>query len=413
MATVVWNGGGVAAVAEVKTLTVTAVAAGQTLGITINNKTVSFTAAGTDPAAAAAGLQQLLAASTIPEFAEVGWGVAGNVVTGTHNTPGTPWTAAYAGTATATLATTTPATGPNFADAAGNWSSGTLPAAGDDVVFERSGVSALYGLTQFAATSFASVTVRQSFTGTVGLPATNAGAGGTLVPGGGGGYAEYRPRFLQLGGDPAVTIGDGAGTGSPRINLQVGAGATTLNVLGTGPAADNPGSAVSLVNAGGGNTLNVVSGTVGVAVETGQAAGFASVRLSGGTVTLGAGTSVATVAHEAGTLDCAVAPSGALTMARTAGVCTYHGAGALTATVYGGTLVYLSAGALTLTANGAGAKVDLSQDPRAKPVATASTVTGGAVLYDPAGTVAAGSAATFDEPSLAKSTLGPGRKVTW
>jgi hypothetical protein len=97
-------------------------------------------------------------------------------------------------------------------------------------------------------------------------------------------------------------------------------------------------------------------------------------------------------------------------MARTAGTATYRGAGAITAAVYGGTLVYLSAGTLTLAANGAGARVDLSQDPRAKTLATTSTVTGGATLYDPAATMTAATVA-FDDLSLPKAVLGPATKV--
>jgi len=428
VALVVWNGGGVAPVAEVKTLTITAVAAGQVVGVVINGKEVSYTATGTDTAVTAAtALAAALAASTIPEFAEVGTGwsnadASGNptaTVTGRHQAPGTPWSAAVSGDTTAAvtpaagspLATTTAAVGPNFVDQPANWSTGSLPGTGDDVVFERSGVDALYGLTHFAATAFNSLTVRQSFTGAIGLSATNGGSGSTVAPGASGGYTEYRPRYLQLGGNPPVTIGEGGGTGSGRVNLQVGTGGCVVNVLATGNPSDDPGAAVNLLNSGTGNTLNVTSGSVGVAGEGAtQSAGFAAVSLSGGAVTIGSGATVGAVSHEGGTLDCAASPGGTLTMARTAGTATYRGPGPLTAAVYGGTLVYLSNGALTLTASGPTAKIDLSQDPRAKTLTNTSTVGGGAVLYDPAATLTAATV-TFDDLSLAKAVLGPVAKL--
>jgi hypothetical protein len=408
-----WRGGGAAPVAEVKQVTITAVSVGQTAGVTINGKTVSITATTTNTTTEAAALKAALETSTIPEFAEVFWTTGTNTVTGTHRTPGTPWTAAYFGTATGSLTTPTTATGPNHGDNAANWEGGALPVDGDSFVFELSRVSLLYGLTAFSAftTNGVTVQVRASFTGTIGLPAVNAGSGSTVVPGGAGGYPEYRPRFLVIGGNAVVTVGDGTGAGCPRFNLQMGTGTTELRVLSTGPEADKQGYAVNWLAPSGNNTLNMTAGSVGLATETGQASAVQAVKQSGGRLGVGAGvTGLATVDQQGGESSLAVAPSTSLTMGRDATSCRYTGAGNLTAFVNGGTLDYRSAGTLTVAADGQTAKVDLSRDPRAKTLANTSTFDDGAILWDPARTWTTGEA-VFNEASLKNSRLGPTAKV--
>src|ERR1700736_2287329 len=116
MATPRWRGDA-PAVKQVNTATVGGTAAGgQVYTVTINGKTVSYTAAGGDTNNTIAGaLQALLAASTIPEFQEVAWTVATNVITGTSAVAGRPFTNTSSATGTGTLvrATTTASSGPN------------------------------------------------------------------------------------------------------------------------------------------------------------------------------------------------------------------------------------------------------------------------------------------------------------
>ncbi len=133
MAVNVWNGHA-QPVAQVVTITISGYHASTTYSITINSKTVSV-AGTTDTAGTASALQVALAASTIPEFAEVTWTYPGSgaVVTGTAATPGVPFTATSSvsgGSGTIGAVTTTTAnSGPNVYSATANWSLGYVPQA--------------------------------------------------------------------------------------------------------------------------------------------------------------------------------------------------------------------------------------------------------------------------------------------
>ncbi len=128
----------------------------------------------------------------------------------------------------ATFTQTTPvaASGPTFWSEPRNWSTGSVPAGGDDVVIQNSAASILYGLDQSSIT-LNSLSIDQSFTGTIGLPRTNVG-----------GYVEYRLQYLQIKA-PTITIGAGAGAGSGRIKLDTLAGETLLSVLNSGSPAES------------------------------------------------------------------------------------------------------------------------------------------------------------------------------
>src|SRR5262245_47220947 len=108
MATRRWRGDA-PKTAQVNTVTVGGTAAnGQVYSVTINAKLVAYTANGSDTNnTIAAALKALLAASVIPEFAEVTWTVATNVITGTAKTAGRPFVNTSAATGTGTLVTAT------------------------------------------------------------------------------------------------------------------------------------------------------------------------------------------------------------------------------------------------------------------------------------------------------------------
>src|SRR5438067_3371208 len=110
-----WKGTA-ASVAQVTTVTVGTYDAATTYKVTINGKTVSQVGTGGTNATTAAALQALLAASAEPEFTEVTWTVASNVVTATAATKGKPFTlttAVSGGTGTISQATPTASSGPN------------------------------------------------------------------------------------------------------------------------------------------------------------------------------------------------------------------------------------------------------------------------------------------------------------
>jgi hypothetical protein len=401
MATVKWTGSA-ASTTDTWTVVVNTAIVGDDIGVTIGDKTVSVECGTTTEATEAAALQVALAASSFPEFREYTWTVDTATITAAANTPGIPGTlTAYeTGTADVTVTNTVAATGPSFVNNAENWSTGAVPVNSDDVIVEKTSVPILYALTALSGVSLTSFKVMADFTGTIGLPERNPA-----------GYYEYRARYLVLGGDPAVTVGEGDGRGSGRINLSVGTGTTTYNVWGTGGRASADSPALCLKNSGNTNVLNVTQGDVGLAVESGATGRIDTIRLgnegspsSDVRFTSGAGATLGTINMQGGNVVTASAVSG---LTQYAGSYT-HTAGALTATVYGGTLYYNSTTALTsVTARGSAAVVDFSRDPRAKTI-TNGEFTAGAKFNDPYIVAATWTnPLTFDAASMKAADFGP------
>lgn len=226
MAVKTWVGRA-SSVSQVTKVTFSAVGS-HTYSVTINGKTVSYTSTTSSLADIIDGLIASWEASAEPEHAEMIAAqrleptLVGLQLTATAS--GVPHTiTASASSGTATVTEVTAASGPNFWNVAANWSGGTLPSAADDLVLESSSVPILYGLAD--TTNYASLTIRASFTGSVGLPVTN-----DL------GYPEYRTRFLTLGngsGSMALTIGEGAGTGAQRIYIDFNDNTGTVSVFST------------------------------------------------------------------------------------------------------------------------------------------------------------------------------------
>ena len=234
MPTTFWTGNA-AEVAQVNTITVTAVALNGTLTVTFNGKAIVYTCTALDTTStAAAALQALIAASTAPpEFQEVTFAVATNVITCTSKVAGRPFTMTAVGAAGATMThtTTTTSVGPSDVSLAANWlRSGvaSLPQNGDDVSLSDSSVPLLWNLGALAAVQFASLKRYNSFTGTqIGLPINNPS-----------GYREYRATYFAFTGPPAgtllVSIGYGPGDGvSVLEQYDAGAQATAWNVSGS------------------------------------------------------------------------------------------------------------------------------------------------------------------------------------
>ena len=129
--------GDLGAVAQVVTLTVGSATNTETFITTINGRSITYTAGtGETTSTVAAAIQALLNTSTLPEFAEVTWAVTAAVITGTARTAGKPFTISESGTGTYTLATPTASAGPESVDLGGNWSAGTTPAVGEDILID-------------------------------------------------------------------------------------------------------------------------------------------------------------------------------------------------------------------------------------------------------------------------------------
>ncbi len=411
--------GNAALVTDVWTFTVVTYADTTVLGITCNGKTVSITLAGSGytAATAAAALQALLAASTYGEFLEYTWSVSGAVITGTARTGGIPgtFTNASTGGTAGTLSNSTAASGPNFLSAAANWTSGTLPTNSDTVVFDRFSPSAIYGLTALSALTGLTIETID-FGNSIGLPAVRGSANG-FDPGSGGGYPEYRTRYLLLSaGTPTLNIGRGDVVPN-RVNIQFAssADAAAVNVFGSAPPAAGEVASIYFQGLTGMDALNVTQGWVGVAAEIGQAGGFTVVRVgsednpsSDANVYFGSGATVPSIENQSGS-SASEATVTSLTMR---GRSTRHRqvAGNISgSTIQGGILYFESPGSLTCVVNGK-AVVDFSRDPRPKTIAAGSTFEDDSSLFDPAGTCTAMDC-TFYDRSLKLSDLGPSTAV--
>ncbi len=369
------------AVAQVVTATPANVETGDVFTLTINGKSVSYTAAAPQVADVTAGLTAAVAASAIPEFQELAAADAETHMTLTARTAGVPFVVAAsatnggaADTQTLTLATVTASAGPAHWDCPANWSSGAVPASGDHVFLEETTRSLLYGLDQTGIT-LGSLNIAASFTGELGLPPVNR-EGATD-------YAEYRPRSLLIGAD-AVQIGHGQGPGSGRLQLDTLAAATAVTVHFTGLATDDE-PAFHWRGENAANSLNVLGGSVGVALSGEETAELATLRQSAGDVRCGAGVTVVTIERSgAGTLTLAAAAG---TLRQSGGETLVLGSGGVdTLSLTGGRVDYRSSGALaTVTLAGLGATLDFSADLRARTVASCTLAQG--TIIDPHRTV--------------------------
>jgi hypothetical protein len=390
MATNTWEGGA-AAVAQVDTVTPANVEVGDIFTITINGKSVSFTATEATVSNVTAGIVALFNASEEPEFAEITAADATTHVTLTADTAGVPFTATAsatnggaADTQTFTRAESVANSGPNDANVASNWSTGSVPAGGDDLVFENSAVDCLYHLESLGNES--SLTIKRSYTGKIGLPRSNAN-----------GYVEYRPTALALGtAITSIDIGQGDGSGSSRINLAIGnlSAGLTINVHYTAGRVLTgvPPILITTGTQSDDTTLVVNRGDVGVAFHTGDTAvidilevGYVTSQTVDAKVTLGSGVSpLTTVTKSGGILYC---DSAIVTLVNHAGTVYLGGSATVTtATVNEGTLYYNSSGTAT-TINVAGlGTLDFRQDSRDRTV-TNATIHKGGKIYDPSKTV--------------------------
>ena len=254
-------------------------ATSDTVTVTIGQKTCTYTVGGTTSTTTiASGLQTALAALTqqyYPEFFKITWAVNSSTITATAKTAGVPFTITVTKSSTsgtAVRSATTANSGPNDASVAKNWSTGATPASGDDLVFEGNTADCLYGL-NLTAVDPASITVKQSYTGKIGLPVVNTSGSAS--------YVEYLPTYLAFdgAGSITVTIGDGPGAGSGRIKIDTGGLTATVIVNGTGTPAETNLESFLWKGTDSSNTLTATRGSVGVAVFQGETATLSTIKI--------------------------------------------------------------------------------------------------------------------------------------
>lgn len=382
MATRRWQPGA-APTTEVWTLTVGGtVEADDVFTIAVGAKAVSVTAGSTTLATVATNIVAALDAldgDDYPEFAEFTAEADGADVVLTAATAGKPFTpvasTTEAGGGAADAQTfvavqTTAATGPEFWDDAANWSGTAVPVNGDDVVIEHTDGSIRYGLDQSAVT-LASLTIRQSFTGDIGLPEVNAN--GTE-------YHEYRATHLAVGATTA-TVGEGEGQGSGRIKLDFGSVQTALTVYNTGSPAETTLESLQWKGTHASNVVSCYGGSVAVAGYGGETATVLTLRVGGDAqVRCGPGVTLGTATNDGASLD---VYSNTTTLNHLDGTTGVHGSATVgTLTIDAGTVVYLSSGTITTLSVGSDATIDFEQDVRARTVTNLIQLYQGASLLD-------------------------------
>ncbi len=365
MATKIWKGDA-ASVSQVTTCTVGGtIDADQNFTIAIGSKSLNVVAGATTAVGVAAAIVaawNALTAVAYPEFA--GISIADNsdgsfTLTGAA---GVPFAVTLATTEadgspsdseTFTQATSVAACGPSFWSEASNWSSGGVPADGDDVVLQNSAANILYGLDQ-SSIALASLSIDQSFTGTIGLPRTNTA-----------GYVEYRDTYLKIGAT-SIAIGGGAGAGSGRIKLDTGALQTDIHVANSGSPAETGVKSILWKGTHASNSVTISKGSFAAAPLAGETATIATLKQGFRTnvagdadVQLGAGCSLGDIVKTGGALE---VNSSFATLVHTAGETSIAAGTPASLVITGGSVRYRTAGNYTSATVAAGGELDFRQD---------------------------------------------------
>ncbi len=119
-----------------------------------------------------------------------------------------------------------------------------------------------------------------------------------------GGYFEYRPRFLKVWTDAAasVTIGEGDGPGSSRINVDFDDSEVRGKIYSTGGSLETGVSACLLRNVHADSTWLQLDGDVGLAFDIGETAQFDTYTQRGGDLRLGRGSVVGNIDKTGGSI---------------------------------------------------------------------------------------------------------------
>jgi hypothetical protein len=253
---------------------------------------------------------------------------------------------------------------------AANWSDGNAPGNNDTLIFNGIGTancstdlsSVLTGVT---------VIVEPGYSGYIGL-VSGATANYLVLDGG-------TLKMPKTGG-----ASSNANAGSQRVMIAFGSTAATVYVEATNPIGAESYYPPVMVK-GTAVTATVLGGNTGFAVRPGDVATLASLRVAKQSGTspyayLGAGVTLTDAVLEAGRI-LSKADNTATTIRVGGAEYEYTGTGAHTTLhLDAGKVIYSGTGTLT-TANVRG-YLDLSQDPRAKTITTASTWRGSTINAD-------------------------------
>lgn len=297
--------------------------------------------------------------------------------------------------------------GPGDIAVAANWSSETLPVAGDTVIIDQGSSPMLYHLDQLA-TGLAGFDLYARYTGQIGLPEVQRNFG---TP-----YYEFRPQYLVVDA-PEINIGTGGGNGSGRVKIKGVTGtAVAVNVYKSDNSLDEGIEAVLLVLPNATSVLNVNRGNVGVAIYPGETSTVPTLRVGfetnqGGdsSVRTGAGVTLTTIEQSGGVL---VTNSNVTTLNVTGGEYQHLDGTLTTANIDGGAVRYLSDGTLTTAILSSGGILDYRQDMRTKTL-TNLAMNAGTEYHDPHGVVTLTNGADFVKCTPADCVFEVKPNLTW
>ena len=211
----------------------------------------------------------------------------------------------------------------------GNWSTGAFPVTGDDVTIDRTTDDITLNLDQ-SAVLLDSLTISASFQGTIGN-----------VP-------DAALEFLQIGAT-AVTIGDGTGNGSSRLNLDFGTDVTTINIISASSTGTDFPKAPLRINANNSSNVIQVNGqnsTVSFLDNADDTGALGNIDIINGTnIQIGSGATYTSLTMVEG--NCiSFETSGDVKMG--AGTMRLEGSGAISSVIQtGGELIWNSTGTIT------------------------------------------------------------------
>ena len=251
-----------------------------------------------------------------------------------------------------------------------NWSPSGVPTAGMHVYFEDSSVdcNTVSELDQ-SGVNLGSLNIDQSYTGSIGTASTPL---------------QSQTPILNIG----YHNGPGTPTGSPLLNIDLGADATDITISNTGTSADTTKAPVQLLNTNSSSTLIVYKGKVEVATGPGATAEFSKITVSYDTnvatdtdVFIGSGVTLAT-------LDClggdTILECTATAATISAGTLLTLGSGAIaTLNVNGGTVTSNSSGTIaTLNVLNGSGTIDFTKTNAARTVTTAKLGPTGSMKFN-------------------------------
>jgi trimeric autotransporter adhesin len=322
---------------------------------------------------------------------------------------GTSSLTAGAGSQTISINRTQVPTGPNWANRAENWVPNAVPGNGDEMVFENSSVSCLYGIDQFSAITLAVLRAKASFTGSIGLPTVSGGGIGQ------GGYYEYRATSLAVNAT-LVEIGEGEGGGSPLIKLNTQSAACELIVHKLATPTGNDNVALYWKGSHASNVARVYRGNVGIAFEfdTDTATlpllqiGYVDSQDSDATVYAGSGATITNVAKVGGSARFFTAPTNLENWLGDVEVLDGSGT---TYRVHAGNFYYNGDDTITNYYGGSDSILNLYRSCKLATF-TNCTIVSGAAISDPKGRVAWTNGIDLYECGIADVTLDLGKNFT-